>query len=70
MPKVKSEQPVNESARTSAHVGESVAVELRGGGATGFAWEPTEPLPDGVKIEKEQMIPNPQFGMVAWVENC
>ncbi|WP_298964855.1 protease inhibitor I42 family protein [uncultured Methylobacterium sp.] len=64
MPKLtsdrKSDKPTTATPRTPAQVGQSVEVEVRSGGATGFAWEPIQPLPTGVKLEKRRTVPDPR----------
>jgi predicted secreted protein len=58
MPRKRLLRPISESTNASAHVGQNVAVELRGGGGSGFAWEPVSPLPNGVSLKKEYKIPS------------
>ncbi|MGE7417592.1 protease inhibitor I42 family protein [Methylobacterium tarhaniae] len=58
MPRKQLLRPVSENTSATAHVGQSVAVELRGGGGSGFAWQPVSPLPKGVSLKKEYKIPS------------
>ena len=48
---------------TTGHVGEPLTVELKGGGGTGFVWQPQTPLPETVKLNKEYVVPDPEHGM-------
>ena len=45
--------PFEALAETTGHVGEPLTVELKGGGGTGFVWQPQTPLPETVKLDKE-----------------
>jgi predicted secreted protein len=44
-------------------VGEPLTVELKGGGGTGFVWQPQTPLPETVQLDKEYIVPDPDQGM-------
>ncbi len=50
-------------AQQTGHVGEPVTVELKGGGGTGFVWQPQAPLPEAVHLDKEYIVPDPEQGM-------
>ena len=50
-------------AQKTGHVGEPLTVELKGGGGTGYVWEPQTPLPEAVRLDKEYVVPDPEHGM-------